>query len=55
MSEKKAIFRLGQLDMKAAAADMLRDAARNATDETRWGLIRAAELVGEMEVPHEDS
>lgn len=53
-TEKQSIFRLGQMDMKASVSDMLRDAAANAMDETRWGLIRAADLVKEMEVPHAD-
>lgn len=53
-SQRKTDFRLGQMDMKASVSDMLRDAAANAMDETRWGLIRAADLVKEMEVPHAD-
>lgn len=53
-SQRKTDFRLGQMDMKASVSDMLRDAAANAMDENRRGLIRAADLVKEMEVPHAD-
>lgn len=52
---KQAVFRLGQMDMKASVCDMLRDAANNAVDESRTGLIVAADLVESMEVPNADT
>lgn len=53
--QRKAGFRLGQMDMKASICDMLRDAASNAVDESRAGLIVAANLVETMEVPNADT
>lgn len=53
--EKKAVFRLGQLDMKFSILDILRAAANNAADESRTGLIVAANMVESMEVPHADT
>lgn len=53
--QRRADFRLGQMDMKASVCDMLRDAANNAVDESRTGLIVAANLVETMEVPHADA
>lgn len=50
--QRKADFRLGQMDMKASICDMLRDAADNAVDESRTGLIVAADLVETVEVPN---
>lgn len=52
---RKADFRLGQMDMKASICDMLRDAANNAVDESRTGLIVAANMVETMEVPNADA
>ena len=54
-ADKQGIFRLGQMDMKASICDMLRDAANNAIDESRVGLILAADLVETMEVPNADA
>lgn len=53
--QKQAIFRLGQMDMKASICDMLRNAANNAVDESRTGLIVAANLVETMEVSNADT
>lgn len=55
IGEKQAIFRLGQMDMKESICDMLRDAADNAVDESRTGLIVAANMVETMEVPNADT
>ena len=52
---RKADFRLGQMDMKESICDMLRDAANNAIDESRTGLIVAADLVETVEVPNADT
>lgn len=52
---RKAGFRLGQMDMKISIRDMLLDAANNAVDESRTGLIVAADLVETMEVPNADA
>lgn len=54
-ADKQGIFRLGQMDMKFSILDMLRDAAGNAVDESRAGLIAAANMVETMEVPHADT
>ena len=53
--QRKADFRLGQLDMKFSILDMLLDASGNALDESRTGLIVAANLVESMEVPNADA
>lgn len=54
-ADKQGIFRLGQMDMKFSILDMLRDAADNALDESRTGLIAAANMVVTMEVPNADT
>lgn len=50
-NENQAIFRLGQMDFRASAVDMLWDMADGAADQIRAGLILAADLVESMEVP----
>lgn len=50
-AENQAVFRLGQMDFRASAVDMLRDMADGATDPVSAGLILAADLVETMEVP----
>lgn len=50
-AEKKAIFRLGQLDMQASVCDMLRHMAEKNTGNVRCFLRLAADLVESMEVP----
>lgn len=54
-SQRKADFRLGQLDMQASVCDMLRELADGAADPVSAGLILAADLVETMEVPNEDA
>ena len=53
--QRKADFRLGQMDMQASVCDMLRQLADGATDPVSAGLILAADLVESMEVTHADS
>lgn len=50
-----ADFRLGQLDMRASVCDMLRTLADGASDPVSAGLILAADLVENMEVPYADT
>lgn len=50
--QRKADFRLGQMDMKASICDMLRDLANGSTDPVSAGLVLAADLVETMEVPN---
>lgn len=51
-SQRKADFRLGQMDMQASVCDMLRAMANGAAECVRPGLILAADLVESMEVGH---
>lgn len=52
--EKRGIFRLGQMDMRAAACDMLREMATSAAPQIRTGLTLAADLVESLEVINGD-
>ena len=53
--QRKADFRLGQMDMQVSVCDMLRAMANGAAEGIRPGLTLAADLVESMEVDHADS
>lgn len=53
-AEKQAIYRLGQMDMKASIADMLTDLA-DGTQGDMANLPDAAQRVRNLEVAHGDS
>jgi hypothetical protein len=52
-AEKQAVFRLGQLDMQAAAVDALRDAADGTYGLVTSSLIEAGEIVRKIRVMDE--
>ena len=49
---KQSLFRLGQMDLQASVAAMLRDRAGRAHDDMRLELLAAADQVERMEVLH---
>lgn len=49
-AERQAIFRLGQMDMRQSAVQMLRDLADGTTGMARTNLRAAAECVGKLNV-----
>lgn len=49
-AEKKACFRLGQMDMRESAVAALRDTGTLASGQTRFILSVAADIVMAMEV-----
>lgn len=49
-AERQAVFRLGQMDMKASIAAALRKAAEGTRDQVCATLLAAAQLAEEMEV-----
>lgn len=49
-AERQAIFRLGQMDMKASIAAALRKASEGTHDQICATLLAAAQLAEEMEV-----
>lgn len=49
--DRKATFRLGQMDMQASVCDMLRAMAKKTDGKTCCMLRLAADLVESMEVP----
>lgn len=49
---KQSLFRLGQMDLQASVAAMLRDRAGRARDDMRLELLAAADQVERMEVLH---
>ena len=54
-AERKAVFRLGQMDMKASVCDMLRVVAKKNEGKTGCLLTLAADMVESMEVPGADA
>ena len=54
-AEKQAVFRLGQLDMQAAAVDALRDASDGTYGLVASSLIEAGEIVRKLRITDEES
>lgn len=50
-AEKKAIFRLGQMDMRDSVVDLLRDVANRSKGIIRADFMAAADLIAEREIP----
>lgn len=50
-AEKRAIFRLGQMDMRDSMVAMLRDEAERAGGAIKVDFMAAAELIAGREIP----